>query len=103
MHPIAGVVRIVTARLNEFLNKRDPLQKRKWEKLHMRGYHPSVEEIVRRINETREKRAWLSDALSDIVQMRIDFKDKVIVEIGCGGGWYLAETIYPRCRQSNWI
>lgn len=31
---------------------------------------------------------------------RRDFKDKVVAEIGCGGGWYLAEMLYQGATKA---
>ncbi len=74
--------------------KKDPLQKPKWEKLHNKNYHPSPEQIIERVTNAKKKNIWLFDDWSKILQMKLDVKNKIVLEIGCGGGWYLVQMLY---------
>jgi cyclopropane fatty-acyl-phospholipid synthase-like methyltransferase len=70
------------------------LQKSKWEKLHENSYHPSVEGAIARIIDAKKKDIWLFDEWSNMLQMELNVQDKTVLEIGCGGGWYLAQMLY---------
>lgn len=72
----------------------DPLQKSTWRKLHGADYCPPVPQIIERITEARRKNSWLFDEWSRILQTDLDVKGKVVMEIGFGGGWYLAQMLY---------
>ena len=73
--------------------KKDILQKKKWELLHAEGYHPSVEGIINLINELESRNEWFIEKWSKLISKNIDTHGKTILEIGCGGGWYLAQLL----------
>lgn len=73
--------------------KVDPLQRDKWETLHKEGYHPSVEEASRLVNVYPEGQGWIFEDWSRRLQMDIDVRGKSVIEIGFGGGWYLAQIL----------
>ena len=73
--------------------KNDFLQRDKWETLHRNGYHPSIEEAMKLVNYYPEGKGWIFEDWSKRLQMDIDVTDKVVLEIGFGGGWYLAQNL----------
>jgi SAM-dependent methyltransferase len=73
--------------------KPDPLQRDKWETLHKQGYHPSVEEAKKLVDFYPEGQGWLFEDWGRRLQLDIDVKDKCVLEIGFGGGWYLAQIL----------
>jgi len=67
---------------------------RMWEKLHSRDYHPNVEGIIERIISQRALSSpSLFARLGEQLDFYFDLKDKSVLEIGHGGGWYLAEAL----------
>jgi cyclopropane fatty-acyl-phospholipid synthase-like methyltransferase len=73
--------------------KPDPLQRDKWENLHKHGYHPSVQEAKRLVEIYPEGQGWIFEDWSRRLKMDIPVKDKTVLEIGFGGGWYLAQLL----------
>lgn len=73
--------------------KSDPLQKDKWEALHRNGYHPSVNEAMKLIDVYPEGKGWIFEDWGKRLQMELDVTGKTILEIGFGGGWYLAQIL----------
>lgn len=73
------------------------LQKDKWIQLQKNGYFPGVEENIIRIEndikDIDDKRHNLFLEWSGILDMPIDCRDKTVLEIGHGGGWYLAQAL----------
>lgn len=67
---------------------------RLWEKLHNRDYHPNVEGIIERINlQHALSSTSLFARLGEQLNFYFDLKNKSVLEIGHGGGWYLAEAL----------
>lgn len=65
-----------------------------WKKLHDRDYHPNVEGIIERMNLQRERQNTpLFTRLGRKLNFDFDLKEKSVLEIGHGGGWYLAEAL----------
>lgn len=65
-----------------------------WDKLHNRDYHPGIKGIIERIkNQKIEPVNSLFCNLSEVLKMDIDVKGKSVLEIGHGGGWYLAQAL----------
>ena len=65
-----------------------------WEKLHTRDYHPAITGIIERIrNQKVEPENSLFVHFEDVLKKPIVLKGKSILEIGHGGGWYLAEAL----------
>ena len=71
----------------------DPLQLDKWETLHREGYHPSVAEARRLVNVYPEGKGWIFEDWGRRLQMDINVQGKIVLEIGFGGGWYLAQIL----------
>lgn len=78
---------------------KDSLQKSKWRKLHENKYHPSIEKIIERINEHKSQNIWLFKEWEQILNMQLPVQDKIVLEIGCGGGWYLAQMLYQGAKK----
>lgn len=71
-----------------------------WEKLHARDYHPAITGIIERIRkQKKEPQNSLFVHFEDLLNMPIDLKGKFILEIGHGGGWYLAEALDAGAKQ----
>jgi cyclopropane fatty-acyl-phospholipid synthase-like methyltransferase len=81
-----------------FFNK-DKFQKSKWAKLHDKDYHPKVDGIVERVEEFKKQDKWIVDEWEKFFGIKIPVKDKVIMEIGFGGGWYLAQMLYKNAAK----
>jgi SAM-dependent methyltransferase len=65
-----------------------------WKRLHLNDYHPDVDGIKDRILRTREdSRFKLFERWSSQLEYKINLLDKSVLEIGHGGGWYLAEAL----------
>jgi len=77
-----------------FFNSKDELQKNKWDLLHKKDYHPSIEESINRIIKHKNQNIWIFDEWSKILGIDITVQNKTILEIGFGGGWYLAQMLF---------
>ncbi len=75
------------------LFKKDNFQKSKWRKIQKKNYHPSIDKIIERINGHKSKNEWLIKEWENFLKIKIPVKDKTVLEIGCGGGWYLAQML----------
>jgi SAM-dependent methyltransferase len=65
-----------------------------WNRLHKRDYHPKVEGIIARINlQKLDPSKSLFARWSNQLNHVIDLKNKSVLEIGHGGGWYIAEAL----------
>ena len=65
-----------------------------WDRLQNRDYHPGITGIIERIKNSKlEPVNSLFCNLSDVLKMDIDVKGKSVLEIGHGGGWYLAQAL----------
>jgi 2-polyprenyl-3-methyl-5-hydroxy-6-metoxy-1,4-benzoquinol methylase len=65
-----------------------------WDKLHNRDYHPKVDGIIQRINLQRQSASSsLFVRWGEQLNHHIDLRDKSVLEIGHGGGWYIAEVL----------
>lgn len=75
--------------------KIDPLQREKWEQLHKKGYHPSVKEALKLIDYYPEGKGWIFEDWGRRLQMDdlANVKNKIVLEIGFGGGWYIAQIL----------
>ena len=73
--------------------KSDLFQKSKWKKLHEGGYHPTVEQIIEKINERVSQNILQVKDWERLLEMTFSMKDKTVLEIGSGAGWYIAEMI----------
>jgi ubiquinone/menaquinone biosynthesis C-methylase UbiE len=62
-----------------------------WDKLHEKGYHPSVEEALNLVKTLAN--GWRMGEWENLLGMEIPVKGKTVLEIGCGGGWYLAQML----------
>jgi len=73
------------------------LQKEKWSRLQKDGYHPDVQSNIARIEKDikniDDPKNNLMKEWSNILGMDIDCRGKAVLEIGHGGGWYLAQCI----------
>jgi protein-L-isoaspartate O-methyltransferase len=71
-----------------------------WEKLHSRDYHPNVDGITARISQQREEsNTSLFIRLGQQLDYRIELQNKTVLEIGHGGGWYLASALDSGARE----
>jgi hypothetical protein len=78
------------------------LNKSAWDRLQRNGYHPPVNEIVARIQrdiEVKDVDGFLA-LWGSYLGETIDVVDCDVVEIGHGGGWYLAQCIRAGCRNA---
>ena len=82
-----------------FFNSKDEFQKKKWDLLHKKDYHPSVKESVKRITDHKNQNIWLFDEWSKILEIDINVENKTILEIGFGGGWYLAQMLFRNASK----
>ena len=82
-----------------FFKPKDISQKKKWDLLHKKDYHPSVKEGVTRIIEHKNQNSWIFDEWSKILGIDIDVENKTILEIGFGGGWYLAQMLFRNASK----
>lgn len=70
------------------------LDKAKWDALHAQNYHPNVAGIIERIEKNRSgETPSLFSQWEGILNTKLPVKDKVVLEIGHGGGWYLAQQL----------
>jgi hypothetical protein len=73
-----------------------------WDRLQRSGYHPPVDEIVARIQ--RDINVGDVDGILALwggyLGETIDVTDCDVVEIGHGGGWYLAQCIRAGCKHA---
>jgi cyclopropane fatty-acyl-phospholipid synthase-like methyltransferase len=71
------------------------LNKKQWDAMHERNYHPPIDDIIKRIsndiNGTNGNPLFVE--WSEGLKENIDVKNKSVLEIGHGGGWYLAQMI----------
>lgn len=86
-------ITVTKKRFLHLFKKIDPLQTEKWEKLHREGYHPSVEESLKQVDYLPEGKGWIFEDWGRRLQMNLDVKGKTVLEIGFGGGWYLAQIL----------
>ena len=82
--------------------RRKEVNKSAWDRLQRNGYHPPTDEIVARIQ--RDIGVGDSDGFlalwGSYLDESIDVVDCNVVEIGHGGGWYLAQCIRAGCRHA---
>ena len=65
-----------------------------WDRLHNRDYHPKVDGIMERIYlQKMGQSKSLFVRLGERLNHPINLKNKSVLEIGHGGGWYLAEAL----------
>lgn len=78
------------------------LNKEAWDRLQRDGYHPPVEEIVSRIQRDIdvEDVDGILALWGSYLNETIDVRDCNVVEIGHGGGWYLAQCIRAGCKHA---
>lgn len=71
-----------------------------WEKLHARNYHPAITGIIERIKkQQKEPENSLFVHFENLLSIPLDLKGKSILEIGHGGGWYLAQALDAGAQQ----
>jgi len=94
------VVDIVDSFKFVFTKQSDPFQKKKWAQLHQNNYHPPVDEIVKRITDMKTKKQSIVNDWQKVLGEYVDVKDKSILEIGFGGGWFLAQMLYDGAKNT---
>lgn len=73
-----------------------------WDKLHNRDYHPQVEGIMERINLQKEgSSSSLFVRWGERLNHHIDLRNKSVLEIGHGGGWYIAEALDSGAEKAS--
>ena len=83
-----------------FFRTKDELQKTSWDKLHKKDYHPSVQDSIKRITDHKTNNSWLFDRWSKTLKIdNIDVKNKTVLEIGFGGGWFLAQMLFRNASK----
>jgi len=79
------------------------LNKDTWNQMHKNDYHPKVSGIIARISKDLSDKAnpygHLFEEWSDILKTIISVKEKTVLEIGHGGGWYLAQCLRDGATQ----
>ena len=68
-------------------------QKQKWEIIQAENRSGTQEQINQRVRETLNRNISIFDDFENFFKRKFPLKDRVIVEIGCGGGWWLATPI----------
>lgn len=78
------------------------LNKAAWDRLQSNGYHPPVDEIIARIQ--RDIGVGDADGVlalwGNYLDETIDVVDCDVIEIGHGGGWYLAQCVRAGCKHA---
>jgi len=69
------------------------IMKEVWRKMQIENYHPDVDGTIARYNEEIEKNISLFREWEGYIGIPIDVKDKVLLEIGHGGGWWMAQAL----------
>lgn len=80
--------------------RRNSLNKRRWSRLHNASYHPELPDVIKRIENdinSEDSHALLRE-WSEIFGHSIEVHGKIVLEIGHGGGWYLAQCIRAGCQ-----
>lgn len=80
--------------------KADPLQKEKWETLHQKGYHPDLQGALKNVANYPEGKGWIFEDWGRRLEMPhlVNVEGKIVLEIGFGGGWYLAQLMQHGAR-----
>lgn len=78
------------------------LNTRAWDRLQRNGYHPPIDEIVARIQRDIDVKDvdGILALWGNYLDETIDVDDCDVIEIGHGGGWYLAQCIRAGCKNA---
>ncbi len=71
-----------------------------WNRLHEAGYHGDEEKIR---NYSRNVLGKPKDSLNRASLFRFDPEDKAVVDLGCGGGWFMADCLANGVRMIHGI
>lgn len=96
---IFNLIKYCIYKINYLLGPRDEFQKKKWESLHKKNYHPSIEDSVKRIIDNKNQNIYLFDEMGKMLGININVENKTILEIGFGGGWYLAQMLFRNASK----
>ena len=80
------------------------LNRSAWDEMHKNDYHPKVAGIVHRISKDFTDKSnpygHLFEEWSGILNTSIDVTGKTVLEIGHGGGWYLAQCLRDGAKHA---
>ena len=98
---IKGQIKQSVARLIYSIRPKK-VNKGAWDRLQRNGYHPPVNEIVARIQRDIEVKDvdGILALWGSYLGETVDVLDCEVVEIGHGGGWYLAQCVRAGCKHA---
>ena len=69
------------------------IKKEIWRKMQLSNYHPDIDGVIDRIKNDIANNNSLFKTWGEYLDEDINIKDKVVLEIGHGGGWWLSQML----------